>query len=31
MSASGTVEAEKEITGMDDMLMGIVIVLYLIG
>jgi hypothetical protein len=31
MSASGTVEAEKEITGMDDMLMGLVIVLYLIG
>jgi hypothetical protein len=31
MSASGTVEAEKEITGFDDMLMGIIIVLYLVG
>jgi len=31
MAASGTVEAEKEITALDDMLMGIVLVLYLIG
>jgi hypothetical protein len=31
MSASATVEAEKEITGFDDILMGLVIVLYLIG
>ena len=31
MSASGTVEAEKEITSMDDILMGIIIVLYLVG
>jgi hypothetical protein len=31
MSASGTVEAEKEITGLDDILMGLVIVLYLVG
>lgn len=31
MAASGTVEAEKEITGFDDMLMGLVIVLYLLG
>ena len=30
-AASGTVEAEKEITGFDDMLMGIIIVLYLLG
>lgn len=31
MAASGTVEAEKEITGFDDMLMGLIIVLYLVG
>lgn len=31
MSASGTVEAEKEITGFDDIIMGLVIVLYLVG
>ena len=31
MAASGTVEAEKEITGFDDILMGLVIVLYLLG
>ena len=31
MSASGTVEAEKEITGFDDILMGLIIVLYLVG
>lgn len=31
LSVSGTVEAEKEITGLDDVLMGMIIVLYLFG
>ena len=31
MAASGTVEAEKEITGFDDILMSLTVVLYLVG